>query len=593
MKAIMVMYDSLCRRYLSVYGCRDISTPNFERLAARAVTFDNCFIGSMPCMPARRELHTGRHNFMHRSWGPLEPFDDSMPAMLSKAGIHTHISSDHKHYWEDGGATYHNRYTTWELARGQEGDAWKGDIRIPDASGYIPHTKPAMRETMKQIGVGVLDDRDLVNRQYLQNEEDMPQAVTFRQGLEFIDTNHDEDNWFLTIEAFDPHEPFFASQRFRNMYNDPDYEGREFDWPSYSKVEESEAEQQRCISNYKALVTMCDDSLGRVLDAMDKYDLWKDTMLIVNTDHGFVLTEHGWWGKSRIPFYNEIAHIPMFIWDPRSGRLGERRSSLVQNIDVAPTLLRYFGLEPTKDMCGHDLADTVASDSKVRDVAFFGTHGEHINATDGRYVYMRAPKPGMPVYEYTLMPTHMIGFFSPQELNTMELADPFDFTKGYRTLKMRTRFLPFGGAEKYGDLLFDLSADPGQLSPVRNEAAELRLTNAIRSCLLRHDAPDEVYARYRIPKDHEMSAEEYREELNDWDTLTFPGLEGLYVDKEVYAFLHTFSGYSPEMLAQFTGGLKQIADAMHAKRIDRAFFLGFVEHLPVPEDMKKSLLDMI
>ena len=166
MKAIMVMYDSLCRRYLSVYGCRDIRTPNFERLAARAVTFDNCFIGSMPCMPARREIHTGRHNFMHRSWGPLEPFDDSMPAMLSKAGVHTHISSDHKHYWEDGGATYHNRYTTWELARGQEGDAWKGDIRIPDASGYIPHTKPAMRETMKQIGVGVLDDRDLVNRQF-------------------------------------------------------------------------------------------------------------------------------------------------------------------------------------------------------------------------------------------------------------------------------------------------------------------------------------------------------------------------------------------------------------------------------------------
>ena len=65
------------------------------------------------------------------------------------------------------------------------------------------------------------------------------------------------------------------------------------------------------------------------------------------------------------------------------------------------------------------------------------------------------------------------------------------------------------------------------------------------------------------------------------------------MDKEVYAFLHTFSGYSPEMLAQFTGGLKQMAAAMQAKRIDRAFFLGFVEHLPVPENMKKSLLDMI
>ena len=137
MRAIMVMYDSLCRRYLSAYGCSGISTPNFDRLAARTVTFDNCFIGSMPCMPARRELHTGRYNFMHRSWGPLEPFDDSMPSMLDRAGIHTHLVSDHKHYWEDGGATYHTRYSTWEISRGQEGDHWKEDIRKPDSSGFI------------------------------------------------------------------------------------------------------------------------------------------------------------------------------------------------------------------------------------------------------------------------------------------------------------------------------------------------------------------------------------------------------------------------------------------------------------------------
>ena len=91
MKAIMVMFDSLNRRMLSTYGCTDCHTPNFDRLAQRAVTFDNCYVGSMPCMPARRELHTGRYNFLHRSWGPLEPFDDSMPEMLKKSGIYTHL----------------------------------------------------------------------------------------------------------------------------------------------------------------------------------------------------------------------------------------------------------------------------------------------------------------------------------------------------------------------------------------------------------------------------------------------------------------------------------------------------------------------
>ena len=71
MRAIVVMFDSLNRHYLPVYNpdC-GIIAPNFERLATRAVTFDQCYAGSMPCMPARREMHTGRYNFLHRGWGP-------------------------------------------------------------------------------------------------------------------------------------------------------------------------------------------------------------------------------------------------------------------------------------------------------------------------------------------------------------------------------------------------------------------------------------------------------------------------------------------------------------------------------------------
>ena len=76
MKAIMVMFDSLNRRMLPPYGCDWVHAPNFQRLAERSVTFENCYAGSMACMPARRELHTGRYNFLHRSWGPLEPFDE-------------------------------------------------------------------------------------------------------------------------------------------------------------------------------------------------------------------------------------------------------------------------------------------------------------------------------------------------------------------------------------------------------------------------------------------------------------------------------------------------------------------------------------
>ena len=125
------MFDTLNRHMLPPYGCDWVHAPNFERLATRSVTFNNCYVGSMPCMPARRELHTGRYNFLHRSWTPLEPFDNSMPQILGENGIYSHLITDHQHYWEDGGATYHNRYSSYEFVRGQEGDAWKGHVDDP------------------------------------------------------------------------------------------------------------------------------------------------------------------------------------------------------------------------------------------------------------------------------------------------------------------------------------------------------------------------------------------------------------------------------------------------------------------------------
>lgn len=319
----MVMFDSLNRHYLPNYGCEWTKLPNFTRLGQRCVTFDNSYISSMPCIPARRELHTGRYNFLHRSWGPLEPFDDSMPQLLSEHGVYTHLVSDHQHYWEDGGCTYHQRYDSWEIVRGQEGDRWKGQVADP----FIPPHH------------GQLWRQDAVNRQYLDTEEKQPQTQTFRLGAEFLETNREADNWFLQIECFDPHEPFYTMPQYKELYPHTS-DGVHFDWPEYKPLEEHERgwlEHIRC--EYAALLSMCDRNLGRILDLMDRYDLWKDTMLIVNTDHGFLLGEHDWWAKAGMPYYNEIARTPLFVWDPRVGVSGERRGSLVQMQDLAPTLL--------------------------------------------------------------------------------------------------------------------------------------------------------------------------------------------------------------------------------------------------------------
>ena len=62
---------------------------------------------------------------------------------------------------------------------------------------------------------------------------------------------------------------------------------------------------------------MCDFLLGQLLDYFDAHDLWKDTALVVTTDHGFLLGEHDFWAKNRMNLYEEIVHIPLFVHDPR------------------------------------------------------------------------------------------------------------------------------------------------------------------------------------------------------------------------------------------------------------------------------------
>ncbi|WP_193106981.1 sulfatase [Brachybacterium sp. FME24] len=492
MKAIILMFDSLNRHMLEQYRDTIVEAPNFARLAQKAATFDNFYAGSMPCMPARREMHTGRYNFLHRSWGPLEPFDDSMPQILKDHGVHTHLASDHPHYWEDGGATFHTRYSTWEFFRGQEGDPWKGVVSEVDPEASLGHR---------------MVSQDRVNRTYMATEADHSQTRTVDAGLHFLETNATADQWMLQIELFDPHEPFFSHQGYKDLYPH-EYDGPEFDWPGYQKVTESESQVEHARREYAALVSMCDRSLGRVLDAMDEHGLWDDTMLIVNTDHGFLLGEHGWWAKSVQPWFNELVHLPMFLWDPRSGAADARRGDLAQTIDIAPTLLKYFGMEPTADMQGRDLGQPPAPDTSDGErSALFGIHGGHVNVTDGRYVYMRSASTpqNSPLMEFTLMPTHMRSRFSPEELQDWIPAEPFGFTKGLRTMKIEA-LAGWMNPWQHGTLLFDLDHDPNQLSPLIDDAVELSMAQRLVEAMRATEAPTSQYERLGLPLEGDVTS---------------------------------------------------------------------------------------
>lgn len=498
MKAVLLLFDSLNLLALSCYGGR-IDTPNFDRLAKQTTVFDRHFVGSMPCMPARRDLQTGRLNFMHRSWGPLEPFDVTLTGLLAQQDVHSHLVTDHYHYFKPGGSTYHSAFTTWDFIRGQEADPWASTV-TPNLDRYRELYHADQLETER----GGFRYQAMINRDRIVDLADFPCVRTFDSALSFLRENRDSDNWFLQLETFDPHEPFHAPKKFRDRYP-TNYAGPVYDWPRYRKAGRETADEAANLrANYAALVALCDAQLGRVLDQFDQADMWKDTALIVTTDHGFLLGEHDWWGKNRMPFYNQIAHIPLMIHVP--GRPGAQRSTaLSQNIDVMATLLDLFEIEPPETVQGRSLMPTLDG-AEGREIALYGIFGGAVNATDGLHSYFRYPPDmeGHALYEYTLMPQHSTTPFTPTELRDAVLHRGFGFSQGVPLLQIpatpdaKRPPMQGGGFEDRATVLYDLRADPGQTQPVDNLQTEEKFIAAIAAEMARHEAPPELYERFDI-----------------------------------------------------------------------------------------------
>lgn len=500
MRVIFVLFDTLNRHFLQPYGGTEMDTPNFQRLAERSVRFDNHYVGSLPCMPARRDLMTGRMNFMHRSWGPLEPFDVALPRVLKGSGVYSHLITDHYHYLEPGGAGYVNAFTSFEMLRGQEGDGWKAEVAPPFAEWRQKYHPAQYSEAP-----GSSPYHYMVNRAEIRDEGDFSSVRCFDLGCEFLDRNHAADDWFLQIETFDPHEPFHAPDRLREKFP-TGYDGPIRDWPPYARVSEDDAEADEMRANYKALLALCDEQMGRILDKMDALDMWDDTMLVVSTDHGYLTGEHGWWAKNKMPAYQEIAHIPLFMHHPaHSDRAGESRSCLSQTPDLMPTFLEAFGCAPPPSVRGCSLLPNLGDpEAPTHEAVIFGYFGGAVNLSDGQHTYFRYPEDlqDQALFQYTLMPSHMLESFGREELQGAELTSDLAYAEGYPVLRIpviaqSAWYQSHGPAviEDSPTQAFDVVVDPYQRSPLRDPAVHNRLATLMQAEMQRNDAPPEAYAR--------------------------------------------------------------------------------------------------
>ena len=287
------------------------------------------------------------------------------------------------------------------------------------------------------------------------------------------------------------------------------YSGPRLDWPQYDRVKETPDEVAELKANYFALISLCDFLLGSVLDFFDENNLWEDTTLILTTDHGFMLGEHDWWAKNRMPLYNEISHIPLFIYHPDyKHNNGERRSVVSQNIDLMPTFLENHNVNIPKEVQGKSLLNFLDKEKSTNHSALFGYWGGGVNITDGKYTYFKYPEnmSRKDPFQYTLMPTHLRQFFTLEELKTAQMEKPFSFTKGVPVMKIKNDDKgPSIGNSNGGDnmgfvdtesALYDIINDPGQLNKLDDETIISNMNDLIYDKMIENDAPKEVVNRF-------------------------------------------------------------------------------------------------
>ena len=512
MNVIVILCDTLRRDHCSPYTdgkplnqCWSaeapdwyVPTPNMDRLAARGTVFDNAYCGSSPCMPARRDIYTGRYEFLERGWGPLEEEDLDLPRQVSGppnqsiekvlADGHniSYLITDHFHLWEGGSGNYHMGYTGFDFIRGVEADGWYTHPR----SGFL------LPEADRQGK----NERHWRNVHHIrQSEADWFSPQVFRKAADWLDNNHDYEDFYLHLDCFDPHEPWDPPQELVDQF-DPD--AYKVDWSGHAPYAKWEGritpEQFRSIrARYAANVVLVDRWLGHLLDAMDRNNLWDNTMVIFTTDHGTYNGDHGRTGKLQTHQHDAVAHIPFIVAHPEFGH-GERRNQLLQLVDIYPTVLAAGNQPIPPDRHGVNLLPVLEdSQATTRDYAISGIFGTSVSITDGEWILHQSPvAENEPLYWY--------GYCLAKFLN----YDLGPYERGRRAVKS----VPIGEAVGTGASYIDARAWLAQtwLSDKRNDMNELtnvadaqpdklmQMQRALKRKLTEIGAPEEQLTRLGI-----------------------------------------------------------------------------------------------
>ena len=352
---LFVMFDQMAALSLPVYGHPLVQAPHMTRLAKRGTLFENAYCASPLCSPSRFAMLTGKRPSRIGAYDNATELPASVPTflhLLRDAGYRTCLSGKMDFTGADQFHGYEERLTT-DLSPSDFG--WVPDWQHPNKIHPWFHTLQSVAEA------GPCD-----HSASLQYDEDACQQAV--HWLHAAANRPDGRPFMLTLSIMHPHDPYQGPRRFWDLYADAEIdmpaEGKRKPkdrtaverrmWQLYDRDEiaVSAAQIRRARRAYYAMISYCDDVLGRLLTALEVNGIADNTIVVATSDHGDMLGERGLWYK--MTFHERAMRVPLIIAGPGIKR--RHVAEAVSHLDLLPTLAGIAGAVTKQvDLDGRDL----------------------------------------------------------------------------------------------------------------------------------------------------------------------------------------------------------------------------------------------
>lgn len=361
---LLILADQLRWDYLGIEQDSPAKTPNLDALASSGVRFRQCITNSPVCVPARIGLATGLEP--HRL-GSLHN-DSYLP--LQRTSYYQRLR-DHGYLVGLVGKLDLAKPTKWLGMKGQRPCTYAAGFTHPfecegkmsASSTMEPHgpyghwlQEQGLWETFRDDYVRRSQNgwiRDVSHDSPLPAEawEDM---FIGRKSVEWIETVDESFPWHLCVQFVGPHDPFDPPSDYASLFRD---------MPMPPAIESSMEDKPRWVRNlrmdlgsekvahvrrqYCAEMAAIDDAVGSILDAVRQRGMMDNTIVVVSSDHGEMLGDHGLY-KKELPYEGAI-RVPLTVTGPGvdGGRVSD---ALVEFIDLNPTICELAGLEPQEQI---------------------------------------------------------------------------------------------------------------------------------------------------------------------------------------------------------------------------------------------------